>query len=942
MDGTNKILHIIGPPGFGKSTLAICVSNELISRGVVVRYIDMAQVTHQPVKQMMAEKILYQEPTHSDMSNVTFDHLLSWSGRRFWRNLFIFDNCDEPLNSQKDQFVDAIENLVKQSMKIKVLITSREEPLYVQQSRSIKVDSLTIDKACELLDLKSPDLLSIDEKIAIANLTGSVPLALQIVGSLLNRRLNTPSPSVIIAELSCQPIPTLSPADLNRNMRINASISVSYNYLKYKHKKIARYLSGFPGSFTKFMATAVVSQCISHSITDDYIDSSLDNLVTRSLLEYNPHTHRYHFHHLLREFFREVQLINHKPERGRFVLAFQSEMSLTLSGLTNLFRDSQKKALQLLDDETHNAQYLLRITSRPYNCSHQAYSHAIFAIDLAISSHFLSCRFSSAELMEPIRSIVVITENMMFRELEVKSILYNYVKYVNFVVHYGNLLLNLNGSKYAADWYQNHVRNIEIVNKQIIDPDMQKELGTAYTKFYINLLAFEVHIDEERIRQYNSRVLKKTIQLQPDLTTVEFGCSEVPRKCQYKDIGTAYFHIKEYEKSIKFFERALKVSKDLREQVAIGVYLVQSYEYIGDEETAIDAFERAIITVYDKVLHFPSTLAITHHRSYVRLLRKYGERQKALELEKKELNELLETGAEGRPEHAMKAYDLALQFYEQRNDTEAIAMATLALRIFEQRNVHSRNTYKLKLKILAGKALHRIGNTSDSLIRFKEVADWIIEHDAITMYKQEYSDSCWYLIFHMKYFNECYLNKVGTLGTRIIAVGLFCGYYLLVPPLDLYVDEEQEVQLNLFEELASQSRLKDILVPSMDKEDFALSSTFHYSDAESTAGGDLQRESRLLLFLKFVFKFALQFTIVRAVINVILIVVKLCVFTTSLFCLYHCLNCCGCGCCFCCCHLIKRYATIVASSFSILYTYLAINYLDRLTVAIGYQNNNNV
>lgn len=166
--------------------------------------------------------------------------------------------------------------------------------------------------------------------------------------------------------------------------------------------------------------------------------------------------------------------------------------------------------------------------------------------------------------------------------------------------------------------------------------------------------------------------------------------------------------------------------------------------------------------------------------------------------------------------------------------------------------------------------------------------------------------------------------------------------YLLVPPLDLYVDEEQEVQLNLFEELASQSRLKDILVPSMDKEDFALSSMFHYSDAESTAGGDLQRESRLLLFLKFVFKFALQFTIVRAVINVILIVVKLCVFTTSLFCLYHCLNCCGCGCCFCCCHLIKWYATIVASSFSILYTYLAINYLDRLTVAIGYQNNNNV
>ena len=135
---------------------------------------------------------------------------------------------------------------VKQSNNIKVLVTSREESLFVETSRAVKVDSLDINEACDLLDQKSPGLLSMNEKIAIANLTGSAPLALQIVGSLLNKRLNPPTPSVIIVELKRHPIPTLSPPDLHRKMRINASISVSYNYLEPRLKKMVRYLANFP------------------------------------------------------------------------------------------------------------------------------------------------------------------------------------------------------------------------------------------------------------------------------------------------------------------------------------------------------------------------------------------------------------------------------------------------------------------------------------------------------------------------------------------------------------------------------------------------------------------------------------------------------------------------------------------------------------------------
>ena len=457
MEKANKIINIIGPPGFGKSTLAICVGNVLISKGMVVRYVDMSEVTHQPVQQVMAEKILYQESTHSETTNVTFNHLLSWAGRRFWKNLIIFDNCDEVLNYQKDQFNEAVERFVKQSNNIKVLITSREESLYLEQSRAVKVDSLTVNESCDLLELKSPDLLSMEEKIAIANLTGSVPLALQIVGSLLNRRLNPPSPAVIIADLQHQPIPTLSPTDLNRKLRVDASISVSYNYLDTKSRKMARGLANFPGSFTKLTATDVLFYFFSESIfilngvTDDEIDSGLDNLVTRSLLEYNSQSRRYYFHHLLREFFRKIQLDNHEAERGWFIMAFQLFIPNMLSDLTRIFLESPKKALLMLEDERHNMEYLLNIINNHlYN--HQEYLRYTFLpLDHAIESKFLTCRFSAEELKVTVHIIVDITRNEMLWEHRIGSDnQWNYIWYLKFVKNYADILNVLNGSKYAS------------------------------------------------------------------------------------------------------------------------------------------------------------------------------------------------------------------------------------------------------------------------------------------------------------------------------------------------------------------------------------------------------------------------------------------------------------------------------------------------------------
>ena len=937
MDKVDKIVHIVGPPGFGKSTLAICVGNMVISKGIVVHYVDISEVTHQPVQQVMAERILFQESTHSNMNNVTFDHLLSWSGRRFWKNLVIFDNCDELLNNQRDQFNEAIEKFVKQSNKIKVLVTSREESLFVETSRAVKVDSLSINEACDLLDQKSPDLLNVNEKIAIANLTGSVPLALQIVGSLLNKRLNPPTPSIIIEELRYQPIPTLSPPDLHRKMRINASISVSYNYLEPRLQKLARFLANFPGSFTKPMAI-IVLRSNDFQVTEDYVESSLGKLVTRSLLEYSPLSGRYHFHHLLREFFRDVQLKHHWEERGKFTLAFQIQMSAILRELTDYFAISPKMAVSLLDSERHNVQHLLKITARPYNCSHRAYSSAVAAIDHAITFNFLPCRFSTKELYESVSSITFVMKNKVNRsETEYYAVL-NCIWYVHFIIHQAKLLTALEGTQAAVEWFMTNVITIEETSEKITESNLQRKMATLYNKFYTNLLMYEQYIDEESVRVYNTRILQKIVQLQPN-NRLKFTCerTSVANMCPYKNIGTAYYHIKEYKKSVQFIEKALQ-TEDLgvNDYVTLSIYLVKSHESIGDYAMAKDAFERTLMHIYMDVLQSPSTLVILSYRNYVRMVRNYGETQKALKLERKELNELLETGARGGLTEGIRAYDLARQLFEQGNDTEGIAMGTLALRIIEQedpklQSLSDIKILQLRMKILIGKAQYKSGNSSGSEVIFMEVADWIMDQEATKEYDQEYSDACSYLIFRTKYLYECYLKKFEYVGTSIVTAGMTLAYYLLVPPLDLYVYEEQQKgALNHFEQLMSESGIKDILLHAEFKpRDFPLSTTFQYPDSPEEKENVAHSESPIIRIFKFAVNFVLRFVIVRAIINVFVIMFKIWSFVSSFYLWYRCLTYCGCDCCFCCCHLISRCTIRLVQVLSILYTYIAIKYFDN-------------
>ena len=130
--------------------------------------------------------------------------------------------------------------------------------------------------------------------LEIASLVGNVPLALQVIGSLLKDI----DPSTIASDLRKDPIPALSPELLPSTEHVFISLNMSYHYLSPEHQKCRRLLVNFPGSFDD----SAVQNILGQQLVQDP-SKCLRELQYKSLLTYDTRTHRYRFHQLIKMFF---------------------------------------------------------------------------------------------------------------------------------------------------------------------------------------------------------------------------------------------------------------------------------------------------------------------------------------------------------------------------------------------------------------------------------------------------------------------------------------------------------------------------------------------------------------------------------------------------------------------------------------------------------------
>ena len=174
---------------------------------------------------------------------------------------------------------------------MRYILTSQKWEADIVNFRLHAIYNLSSAAAIELLDRLAPSLTD-NQKMQIADLTGNVPLALDVVGAIF-KFPDAPTPEEVIEGLKENLVGTLSPAELHS--KIDVSISLAYHYLPPELKELCVNLSHFPGSFDRASAVAIFD-----------IENMLEMLVQRSLLQYERNVRRFHFHLLLKTFFLQV------------------------------------------------------------------------------------------------------------------------------------------------------------------------------------------------------------------------------------------------------------------------------------------------------------------------------------------------------------------------------------------------------------------------------------------------------------------------------------------------------------------------------------------------------------------------------------------------------------------------------------------------------------
>ena len=359
-----RIVNIVGSPGFGKSTLAVHVGDQMVKQGVEVHYVNMGEYQggqNIDIQIELAEKILRAADYSSD--RYTFEDLIKWLRKLFWNSLIIIDDCDNLVHNNRTTFFHALEKIVEQTPRIKVLITSREVTIHLEYVRRYRIYELSKRASCELFEQILPvgTNLTTTEIEEIAKLTGNAPLALQIVGALLSSP-NPPSPSYIIGELNSRPITLLSHEDLQHEHKLNVSISLSYRYLSPEMQMISQYLAKFPGSFNLEAANTIVicGQVCSKNISQNEspVTKTLRSLTSRSLIEFNLiKKQRFTFHRLIMEFLREMQ-VSHS-NKAEFNSNFQRYYSSLLKRTIKEFEVDYEVGLHSLKIDRHNYQQIL-------------------------------------------------------------------------------------------------------------------------------------------------------------------------------------------------------------------------------------------------------------------------------------------------------------------------------------------------------------------------------------------------------------------------------------------------------------------------------------------------------------------------------------------------------------------------------------------------------
>jgi len=261
-----RLLTLTGPPGIGKTRLALEVASRVRSAfrdGAAV--VDLTTVHDAEFVASAGCSALGLRPAEQKHAAVDLAGYLTTKAP-----LLVLDNFEHVLPAR-----GLVTSLLAQAPGLAVLVTSRS-PLHVSAEQVVTVPPLTVPAADLPTDLVPrtdavalfidrarsvrPDFELTERTVRImgelcAHLDG-LPLAIELAAA----RVDLLSPRAILSRLGHRPdlLATESEAVSQRHRSLRAAVEWSYDLLDDEHKEIFCDLSVFAGGFTLDMAEAVV------------------------------------------------------------------------------------------------------------------------------------------------------------------------------------------------------------------------------------------------------------------------------------------------------------------------------------------------------------------------------------------------------------------------------------------------------------------------------------------------------------------------------------------------------------------------------------------------------------------------------------------------------------------------------------------------------------
>ena len=591
----------------------------------------------------------------------------------------------------------------------------------------------------------------------MANLTGNVPLALKVLGSLLDQP--STDPDTIISNLKDALISTLSPLELPVEERVSACINTSYEYLNHEEKIIGQYLANFPGSFSLDAAVGVFSL----ENTPFYnVQSVMDGLVRRSLLHTNRLVHfprkctgnnpdRFQFHRLIREFF--LQMNTPDVEESNQHVFFLGFLSYFTSWSMNIADADPTSALEFINQDRHNLLYFLQMIQDSEVLENKINILGIYAlINRLYDTKLLQYRFTISELYGPTQSMVEYLE-IKCSFTSTRELCYGehcLATYVSLVLQQAKFEEELGGISRATKLLETHRNNIDV----ILTHKASEEHCDACQEFFKQLAQHYEdlgEIQEAKVCHENVLSLGDNLRCQPG-------------DCTFADIGRDYYKIGNIRYGVQYMELALE--REYMDSVSRANLLATLHLADHDSQQNKEKLLVKALDLYPSLMNESNVVVFNkfdYFSSIVNWLRELGKIDEANSLEEKQLAALSEAGCMlGHESRALqKATALAKEFYQSGKYPKSVSSASLALKLAEKLPMKEKQQIKMEMQTIMFYSQIGARNVSMALTIHETLIEYIHQQNETKEHFSFLIYSCLLLARHGIFGSYCFYDVVG-------------------------------------------------------------------------------------------------------------------------------------------------------------------------------------